>query len=168
MKSPKTVSVSRMITDFINVSNGLEIFQSSSKEIRVKQKIDSKEISIFLDSVDEVIPRVDKDNIDFLQVNFAGGKKLILTDNLIGFKPAPLASLDMERLPKVVTTPDLISVIEALQETMNTQSSHPVEVEVLRHVFSAVLEGGESIGFNLAKERTWLDRLTRMKPSASA
>ena len=94
---------------------------------------------------------IPKDNIDFLQVNFAGGKKLILTNNLIGFKPAPLASLDMERLPKVVTTPDLISVIEALQETMNTQSSHPVEVEVLRHVFSAVLEGGESIGFNLAK-----------------
>ena len=162
------LDVSQQITDFIKLSEGLAISSFNSKEVRVKQQIDHKEISILLDSVDEVISRVDKDNFKFLQVNFECGKKLILTHSLIGFKPTPLDSLDMDKLPKVVTTPDLISVIEVLEEAMNTESCHPVEVEVLRHVFIAVLEGGEAIGFNLAKERTWLDRVTRVKSNASA
>ena len=138
--------VASQIADFVESSTGLE-FSSPKRnsDIRVKQKIDGKCSLLRWILLRESFPRMDSEGIDFLQVNFEDGRKLLLTQTLIGFKPIPLTGLDMDRLPKVVTTPDLISVVEAIEEAMNTKSSHPVEVEVLRCVFSAVLEGGEPL-----------------------
>ena len=158
----------RQITDFVDLAKGLDFCLSQTSEIRVRQKIDLKELAFSLDSVEEVLSRVDQEDLEFLQVNFRDDKKLLLTQSLIGFKPIPLIGLDMERLPKVVTTPDLISVVEAIEETMNSKDSHPIEVEVLKDVFSSVLEGGEAVGFDLTKERAWLNRLTPVRASTPA
>ena len=168
MKQSVKASVFTQITEFIGLSKGLDFYSSHKGEIRVKQKTDYKELPILLNSVTEVLPRVDHEDIDFLQVNFENGKKLLLTQNLIGFKPIPLIGLDMERLPKVVTTPDLISVVEAIEEAMNSKDFHPIEIEVLKDVFSSVLEGGEAIGFDLTKERAWLNRLTLIRANTPA
>jgi len=101
-------------------------------------------------------------------VNFINGKKLLLTEKLIGFKPATTLNLDMTKLPKVVTTPDLISVVEAIEESFSDENSHPEEVKVLEKVYDAVLRGAEDIGFSLPNERTWIKMLSSnfLKPTA--
>ena len=66
----------------------------------------------------------------------------------------------MSKLPKVVTTPDLISVVEAIEDNLNSESAHPIELDILRKVFDSVVSGGEAIGFDLAKARDWLHRLS--------
>ena len=168
MEQSVKARVSAQIIEFINSTKGLDFCSLGKEEIRIKQKVDNRELPIILNSVEEVMKRIDQENFNFLQVNFESGKKLLLTQNLVGFKPVPLIGLDMDRLPKVVTTPDLISVVEAIEEAMSAKDSYPIEVEVLRDVFSSVLEGGEAIGFNLAKERAWLNRLTFVKVNTPA
>ncbi len=163
------------IADFIESSAGLEVSASKGQnistsqmeDIKVKQKVDGKVLSLTTTFIEEIISRVDTDGLHFLQVNFQDGRKLLLTQNLIGFKPSTLMGLDMKRLPKVVTTPDLISVLEAIEEAMDMES-HPLEVEVLKRVFSSVLEGGEAIGFDLTQERAWLDRIATIRNSTPA
>jgi hypothetical protein len=94
-------------------------------------------------------------------VNFQSGKKILLTQNLIGFKPAPSRGLDLSKLPKVVTTPDLLSVVEAIEETLSTAPAQPEELEVLRKVFDSVLKGAEAVGFDTTSERVWMQSLNR-------
>lgn len=156
----------RKIADFVAQSAGLKSWMLGNR-IEILQKTDGKKLTFDGDDVDEVIPRLDSDGQPFLQVNFSTGKKILLTDNFIGFKPAPSVGLDMERLPKVVTTPDLISVVEAIEESLTSQITHE-EVDVLRRVFDAVLKGGESIGFDLTSERMWLQRISKSSFKASA
>ncbi len=156
----------RKIADFVSQSAGLKSWTLGDR-IEILQKTDGKKLTFHGSDIDEVIPRLDSDGQPFLQVNFNSGKKILLTDNFIGFKPAPSIGLDMNRLPKVVTTPDLISVVEAIEESLTTQVTHD-EVDVLRRVFDAVLKGGESIGFDLTSERMWLQRITKFSVKASA
>ena len=156
----------RKIADFVAQSAGLKSWCLDNR-IEILQKTDGKKLAFIDSDVDEVIPRLDSDGQPFLQVNFNSGKKILLTDNFIGFKPAQCVGLDMERLPKVVTTPDLISVVEAIEESLTSQITHE-EVDVLRRVFDSVLKGGESIGFDLTSERLWLQRITKSSSKASA
>ncbi|MGE0764395.1 MAG: hypothetical protein AB7N80_14025 [Bdellovibrionales bacterium] len=156
----------RKIADFVAQSAGLKSWCLNDR-IEILQKTDGKRLAFHDTDVDEVIPRLDSDGQPFLQINFNSGKKILLTDNFIGFKPAQCVGLDMDRLPKVVTTPDLISVVEAIEESMTTQITNE-EVDVLRRVFDSVLKGGESIGFDLTSERMWLQRITKSTGKASA
>ena len=156
----------RKINDFVAQSAGLKSWCLNDR-IEILQKTDGKKLAFVENDVDEVIPRLDSDGQPFLQVNFNSGKKILLTDNFIGFKPAPSVGLDMERLPKVVTTPDLISVVEAIEESLTAQITNE-EVDVLRRVFDSVLKGGEQIGFDLTSERMWLQRITKSSSKASA
>jgi hypothetical protein len=156
----------RKIADFVSRSTGLKSWFLGTK-IQITQKTDGKTLSFTDGDVDEVIPRLDSDGHPFLQVNFCTGKKILLTNNFIGFKPAQCAGLDMERLPKVVTTPDLISVVEAIEDSMSTGTTND-EVDILRRVFDAVLRGAESVGFDLTSERLWLQRISKSKFKASA
>jgi len=79
----------------------------------------------------------------FLQVNFLSGKKILLTENLIGFKPVPSRGLDLSKLPKVVTTPDLLSVVEAIEDSISFAVAND-ELDVLKRVFDSVLRGAEA------------------------
>jgi hypothetical protein len=157
----------RKIADFVSRSVGLKSWCLGDK-IQIVQKTDGKSLSFLDTDIDEVIARLDSDGHPFLQVNFCTGKKILLTNNFIGFKPAQCVGLDMERLPKVVTTPDLISVVEAIEDSMTTAGTTKDEVDILRRVFDSVLRGAESVGFDLTSERLWLQRISKSTHKASA
>lgn len=148
------------INDFVAKSSGLRS-RVSANELQILQCTDGKTIVFPVDELEEVISRVDSDGHIFLQVNFQSGKKILLTQNLIGFKPAPSRGLDLSKLPKVVTTPDLLSVVEAIEETLSTAPAQPEELEVLRKVFDSVLKGAEAVGFDTTSERVWMQSLNR-------
>ena len=155
------------IIEFIGRSAGLKSWVSPGDHLRVTQTTDGKALNFRNQDIDEVISRIDSEGQPFLQINFMSGKKILLTDNFIGFKPAQCSGLDMEKLPKVVTTPDLLSVVEAIEDSIAAEATVE-EVDVLRRVFDSVLRGGESVGFDLTSERLWLQRITKSKIKASA
>ena len=148
------------ISDFVAKSSGLKS-KLQADELHIFQCTDSKTIILRVTDLEEVIPRIDSDGHVFLQVNFHSGKKILLTQNLIGFKPAPSRGLDLSKLPKVVTTPDLLSVVEAIEDTITSPSSPSDELEVLKKVFDSVLRGAEAVGFDTTSERVWLQGLSR-------
>ncbi|MBY0316486.1 MAG: hypothetical protein K2Q26_13245 [Bdellovibrionales bacterium] len=156
------------IQNFIGGSSGLKLVESKLSDYMViEQKIDKKRISINNFDLDEVLFREDEAGKPFLQVNFVSGKKILITETLVGFRPLGLFGLDMEKLPKVVTTPDIQSVFEAIQETLESNDL-PEELDVLRKVYDSVLCGGESVGFDLKEERKILARLPMTVTQASA
>lgn len=155
------------INDFVAKSTGLRSSVSNLDVMQILQCTDGKTIAFDVADLDEVIPRIDSDGHVFLQVNFVSGKKILLTENLIGFKPAPSRGLDLSKLPKVVTTPDLLSVVEAIEDSMTGSSGPSDEVDVLKRVFDSVLRGAEAVGFDITPERLWMQSIGR-KPKASA
>jgi hypothetical protein len=149
------------IRSFVEKSAGLTTKQLDDVVVKIFQRTDGKNLSFSVDQLDEVIERVDADGKGFLQVNFVTGKKILLTDNLIGFKPIPALGLDMSKLPKVVTTPDLISVVDAIEDSILSGGESHEEVDVLKKVFDSVLKGAEAIGFDTTAERMWLQNVSR-------
>lgn len=157
-----------MIRQFVARASGLRSQDVSSAVTRVEQNCDSKGITINGGDLEEVLFRSDADGQSFIQVNFRSGYKILITDTLIGFKPAQLTGLDMGKIPKVVTTPDIMSVFEALQEALYAGDPKDDDVSVLRRVFDAVVTGGEAVGFDLKRERTWLGRIPHVGTKAAA
>lgn len=149
-------SVVTEIRRFVEDSEGLRIVDSVlSDYIIIEQQLDNKRITLNCLDLDEILYREDEGGKTFLQVNFGSGKKILITTTLIGFRPLGLMGLDMERLPKVVTTPDIQSVFEAIQEALQANDEQE-ELDVLRKVFDSVICGGESVGFDLKEERKTL------------
>lgn len=157
-----------VITRYINQAEGLEIMDAHEKEFSIFQQADGKKIRFSVDEVEEVLVREDSEGREFLQVNFIDGRKILLTERLIGFKPIHSQGLDLSKLPKVVTTPDLVSVVEAIEESMNCGLSRPEEVDVLKRVFDSVLLGAQSVGFELEDEKAWLKCISTNHRKASA
>lgn len=149
------------IREFISKSSGLKSRLAENDCLQILQCTDNKTIAFAVNELEEVISRIDSDGHAFLQVNFQSGKKILLTQNLIGFKPAPSRGLDLSKLPKVVTTPDLLSVVEAIEDSISGAPAPKDEVEVLKRVFDSVLRGAEAVGFDITSERVWLQGLNR-------
>ncbi|MCY4321439.1 MAG: hypothetical protein OXC37_03410 [Bdellovibrionaceae bacterium] len=158
-KDEPAYSLVKSIVNFVSQSRGLRFLESGTDELIICQSIDGKHLKVNTNTIAEVLPRKDSNKELFLQVNFSDGKKVILTDNLIGFKPAIYSDLDMNRLPKVVTTPDLISFIEVLEDSLYDTEVSMDEIEDVKQYFESVLMGAEAIGFNLICERIWIARL---------
>ncbi len=165
--SDSVVSVEENLQDkidkFIGESEGLSLSDKELNSVKIKQSVDQKSILLNYEWVEDVIERVDPTGKQFLQLNLSNGKKLLLTNNLIGFKPVACKGLDMTKLPKVVTTPDLISVFEAIEDSMENDYTSNIEVDVLKKVFKSVILGGESIGFDLHNEKTWLAQIDALR-----
>lgn len=156
------------IKNFVADSQGLSIIESPLSDYMViEQKMDQKRITLNCFDLDEVMIRQDDTGKSFLQVNFTSGKKILITETLIGFRPLGLFGLDMEKIPKVVTTPDIQSVFEAIQEVLQSNDEQE-ELDVLRKVYDSVLCGGESVGFDLKEERKMLACLPSRMWTASA
>ena len=156
------------IRDFVSKSSGLRSKGAEQDQIHIAQNTDGKAIRFNVADLEEVVPRIDSDGHVFLQVNFLSGKKILLTQNLIGFKPVPSRGLDLSKLPKVVTTPDLLSVVEAIEDTISATPGEAGELEILKRVFDSVLKGAEAVGFDITPERVWLQSLSRNSTKASA
>lgn len=156
------------ILNFVDASKGLRAKANGCGQIQIKQDIDEKIFSFDTQDISEVLNRTDADGKPFIQINFKLGTKVLLTETLIGFKPLETFGLDMSRIPKVVTTPDLISVYEAIEESLGADNVVDHEVEILKKVYVAIISGGEKVGFNLDTERHWLNRLLASKLRATA
>jgi hypothetical protein len=147
------------IVSFVERAGGLSLVKESGGAIRVVQKIDGKAVCFSPTDLEDVLLRSDTEAKEFIQINFSSGKKILVTRTLIGFKPLALQGLDSGKLPRVVTTPDVMSVFEAIQDALHSDDADEREVAVLKKVFEAVLAGGESVGFDLSLERSWLARI---------
>ncbi len=156
------------ICDFVSKSSGLQLVSRDHTQIFIIQKIDGQHFSLIISAVEEVLIRKDSEQRLFLQINYSKTKKVLLTDNLIGFKPAAFAGLDLSKLPRVVTTPDIQSVRTAIEEMLSNETTIVEEVDVLRRVFESVIEGAEQVGFQMPSEREWLKRISTSRYSASA
>ncbi|MNJ92469.1 hypothetical protein D3C87_101410 [compost metagenome] len=167
-KSKSTHAELDHILNFVDSSKGLRAMISESGRVQIRQDLDGKVFSFSTSDVSEVLHRADSDGKSFIQVNFKTGTKVLLTETLVGFKPTETLGLDMGRIPKVVTTPDLVSVFEAIEESMGADNGLDHEVEILKKVYLAIITGGEKVGFDLATERIWLNRLLASKFKASA
>ena len=158
-KCESTTPLIQSIVNFVSQSRGLRFLESGTDELIICQSVDGKYLTVDTNTISDVLSRTDSKKDLFLQVNFSDGKKVILTDKLIGFKPAVYSDLDMNRLPKVVTTPDLISFIEVLEDSLYDTEVNMDEIEDVKQYFECVLMGAEAIGFNLICERIWIARL---------
>lgn len=155
----------KALTNYISTTVGLRLKFTEDYNVEIHQLSDQKVIHFELMNVSDVLSRSDSEGQPFIQVNFKTGKKILLTGSLIGFKPAPILGLDINKLPKVVTTPDLISVFEAIEDAVAMKVPAD-ELETLKKVFNSILAGGELIGFDLAQERQWLWCLIHAKATA--
>ena len=145
------------IEDFLNSEDsGLSLIGSGEDQVLV-QSVDGKSLKLKPKLIESVLKRSDSDGSPFLQLNFIDGSKVLLTKHLVGFKPSIPSDYGLEegRLPKVVTTPDLLSIIDVVADS---ESFDPVEIDILRRVYMSILDGGEAVGFDLSRERQWLSQ----------
>lgn len=163
---PPTAELSNILS-FVDRTTGLKASVRDDGHVEILQSLDGKSFQFEPKDVSEVLNRLDADGRPFIQINFKDTNKVLLTDNLVGFKPSETIGLDMSRIPKVVTTPDLKSVLDAIEDTLGAdQAEH--EVEILKKVYYSILTGAERIGFSLPFERRCMERLIATKVRASA
>ena len=163
-----TAKHTHTILEYVEGAEGLKMNAGPDGSLEIFQEVDGKAITITKETIEDVISRVDSNGSKFLQVNFDDGRKILITDRLIGFKPIGSKGLDLKKLPKVVTTPDLVSVVEAIEESMSAGFENKDEVELLRKVFDSVLAGGEAVGFDLTREKAWVSCIVTPSSPASA
>lgn len=156
------------VLDYVAKSNGLRGVLVDKHQARIRQVADGKSILISAHLLESILFRTDSNGTDFIQVNFTTGKKILITDSLIGFKPTTPKGIDITRIPRVVTTPDVISVFEAIQETLHSAGPESYELSILKKIFDAVLSGGEAVGFDLSQERLWLSRVPLVSARATS
>ena len=155
----------QIIDDFLKESGGLLFTESEDKTVcEIHQNHDKKLISFKKDQIKNILKRKDLNDESFLQVDFLNGPKILLTQSLVGFSPAQCAGLDMKRLPKVVTTLDLLNVIEAIESSVYGQDRYEEKLEDVKLFFESIAVGAETIGFSLAGERLWVEKLLSASP----
>lgn len=171
------------ILDFTQYTKDIEIKKADDSRLTVRQGIDGHLISISAEHLDDVLMRYDVDGRAFIQINFQDGLKILITDRLIGFKPVLKkdsnskyikshsvqgANLLGNKLPKVVTTPDLLSVLEAMEDVLDETNAESHDFTVLRELFESIVLGAERAGFNVEKEKAWLLPFMSLPPGLRA
>jgi hypothetical protein len=145
------------LVDFCRQASGYRILLVSEDALIIEQMIDRRALRIAAHWIEDILDRADQDDQMFLQVNFADDRKLLVTDRLIGFKPQPRLQREgaehaVRRLPRVVTTPDLASVLGAMNESFD-RSDDRTELATLRVLYDAILRGASLIGFEVSEDR---------------
>lgn len=172
MKKLNADITAQHINDIINYLEAQThfVFKYDDKVLELTQKEDLKKIKIEFDKIEKVLVRQDVDGSQFLQVNFALGVKILITKTLIGFKPNQLVGFDLTRIPRVVTTIDLVSVSKAIEDLFDTEETNDskAEVEILKKVYQSILYGAEAVGFKMQAERAWLSAIMLNQSAAIA
>ncbi len=137
--------------------------------LELKQSEDNKKMNIRNEDIEKVLARQDLDGSQFLQVNFGSGGKILITQSLIGFKPYEVVGFDAARIPRVVTTVDLLSVSKAIEQFFDADETpdSKAELEILKKVYQSILLGAEKIGFKMTAEKNWFSS-TMINPIAFA
>ncbi|OFZ30349.1 MAG: hypothetical protein A2622_08025 [Bdellovibrionales bacterium RIFCSPHIGHO2_01_FULL_40_29] len=129
--------------------------------LEIKQVEDQKNLKIKKDEIEKVLSRQDLDGSPFLQINFSSGAKILVTHSLIGFKPHEIMGFDATRIPRVVTTVDLKSVSNAIEQLFDSDEApdSKAEIEVLKKVYQSIMIGAENIGFQMSAEKKWFSSI---------
>ena len=135
------------------------IEEDEEEKITIFQNYDKKTLSFYESDIEKVLERKDYNEEAFLQVDFKNGKKILLTNEFVGFSPAVCTEMEAKKLPKVVTTADLLSVIEAIESSLYGTDQYQESLHDIKLFFETIASGAESVGFNLVGERLWVDRL---------
>ena len=160
LKKTNTETTSQHINEVINYleSQTQFIFKFDEEFLELTQREDSKKISIEFNQIEKVLTRQDVDDSKFLQINFKSGTKILITKNLVGFKPNQLIGFDLTKIPRVVTTIDLVGVAKAIEDLFDSEETYETqtEIEILKKVYQSILYGAENVGFKMQAEKTWL------------
>lgn len=172
MKKINTETTSQHINDVVNYleSQTHFVFKFDEKILELTQKEDLKKITIDFEQIEKVLIRQDVDGSNFLQINFSHGTKILITKTLVGFKPNQLVGFDLTRIPRVVTTIDLVSVSKAIEDLFDSEetSESKAEIEILKKVYQSILYGAEGIGFKMQAEKIWLTAILLNQEAMSA
>lgn len=160
MKKPnESVSSNNNMNEIINFLENTRYvkFEFDQTSLRVTQNEDQKAISFRFADVEKVLARTDFDGSQFIQINFHNKTKILITKNLIGFKPLELVGFDAGKIPKVVTTVDLNSVFKAIEDLTDGEDTYQTatELEVLKKVYQSIMMGAEQVGFEMKAEKQW-------------
>lgn len=172
LKKPNELNTSDSLNQIINFLDAHSSFEYTMKEneITIQQAEDKKTIVLKTPEIEKVLSRVDFDGSQFLQVNFHGQLKILITKNLVGFKPVETLGFDSKKIPKVVTTVDLVSIVAAIEDLYDSEDNQQTltEIEVLKKVFQSILVGAEAVGFDMRSEKQWFSRNLLNQSAASA
>ena len=171
MKKQNAITTSQSMNEVLNFleKKSQYKFTFANDTLEIKQAKDDKKMQIKKDDIEKVLSRQDLDGSSFLQINFNSGSKILITRSLIGFKPHDMMGFDSARIPRVVTTVDLVSVSKAIEQLFDsdeTPDSH-AEIEVLKKVYQSIMIGAENIGFQMNQEKKWFSSIM-LNPSAAA
>jgi hypothetical protein len=158
-----------LIVQFLEAQNSFQ-FSTSNMDISIIQLEDKKLLKFAIEKVEKVLERIDYDGSQFLQVNFKSGLKLLITKNLIGFKPNEIMGFDTTKIPKVVTTVDLVSITKAIEDISEDLDGADAltEMEVLKKVYQSILYGAVAVGFEMQTEKDWFANYLLNSMAASA
>ena len=163
MKKQNTESTSQNMNEILNFLEKKSQFEFALTNgvLELKQSEDNKKIDIRNEEIEKVLTRQDLDGSQFLQINFSSGGKILITQALIGFKPYEIAGFDASRIPRVVTTVDLLSVSKAIEQFFDADDApdSKAELEILKKVYQSILLGAEKIGFKMTAEKTWFSSI---------
>lgn len=172
MKKINSETTSQHINDVVNYleSQTHFVFKFDEQLLELTQKEDLKKITIDFEQIEKVLVRQDIDGSKFLQINFAHGSKILITRTLVGFKPNQLIGFDLTRIPRVVTTIDLVSVAKAIEDLFDSEETAEsrAEIEILKKVYQSILYGAEGVGFKMQAEKTWLTSILLNHSAMSA
>ena len=148
-----------LIEEFLSKNAKLSLLKEEGEKMTLMQSYDKKTLSFYESDIEKVLKRRDHNGESFLQVNFKNGKKVLLTNEFVGFPPAVCSGIPVGRLPKVVTTADLLSVIEAIEGSLYGTDQYQESLYDVKLFFEAIAGGAETAGFSLTGERLWFEKL---------
>ena len=152
----KQLELLTSIRDFACRSKELDVQIIDYSILKIRQVIDGHTLFVDAGRLQDILMRTDADGREFVQVNFHDSVKILITERLIGFKPVLRSkgnAAAATKLPRVVTTPDLMSVLEAMEDAAESEDR---DLSVLRELFDAIVYGAERVGFDVSKEKAWL------------
>lgn len=133
------------LLSFIKKTRGLRVKNQNLTSITIEQKEDKSFLKIFFHQISHISLASETKKEDYIQINFINKTKCILTESLIGFAPIKSLLLDKNSLPEVVSSIDLLNILEAFEA--NLRNSGEIEDFLfLNQVYHAVLNGGKHIG----------------------
>lgn len=140
-----TVEHKNILLQFIKNAKGLRVKQQGQNFITIEQLEDKSFLKVFFYQIRHVSQSPESNKDSYIQINFTNNTKCILTDNLIGFAPIKSFLLDKNALPEVVSSMDLLNIIEAFESNLRN-SGEPEDFLFLNQVYHSVLNGGKHIG----------------------
>lgn len=140
-----TMEHKNTLLQFIKKTEGLRIKQQAQYYIVIEQIEDKSFLKIFFHHISHISFSSEKQNGHYIQVNFTNHTKCILTNHLIGFAPVKSLLLDKNALPEVVSSMDLLNIIEAFESNLRN-SGEAENFLFLNQVYHAVLNGGKQVG----------------------